>query len=307
MKKPIFQNRSRAGLSAIEVIVLILMVLIIAALFMPAAQRSRGEARRVGCKNNLKQLGLALHNYHDIHEVFPFGQINNIRTSNSFPSNTTWALYLYPFLEQDRLHEQFAGLYDKKKSIDFPVKDTVVSVLACPSDPHGGKVGHAGFQGNYAGCAGSNLFGSKGEGTDLDGMFYVRSSLSIDNVTDGLSQTILIGEVIQTPVANFDAEKDLTGAYFFGWDMESCFSTLKPPNTKIPDSRYGEFSSNFAWIEHTDDETLPTVTYSRSHHKKGSQFTFGDGSVRFIANEIDPEIYRALGTRSGNEKVAGKF
>ncbi len=220
MKKPNLRERSRFAFTLIELLVVIAIIAVLVALLLPAVQQAREAARRSSCKNNLKQIALALHNYHDTHRVFPFGQINNIRTDFGFPSRATWALYIYPFIEQANLYEQFSNEFEIKRSDQFTGRNTIIPSLTCPSDPYAGKIGASGFQGNYVACAGSGEFGDTGDALRLDGMFHIRSSTRMADVVDGSSNTLFLSEVLQKPPVITGINRDLTASYFFGWDME---------------------------------------------------------------------------------------
>ncbi len=306
MKKPILRERCRFAFTLIELLVVIAIIAVLVALLLPAVQQAREAARRSSCKNNLKQIALALHNYHDTHRVFPFGQINNIRTNFGFPSSTTWALYIYPFIEQGNVYEQFTKEFETKLSQHFTGKEVVVPTLTCPSDPYSGKVGATGFQGNYVACAGSEEFGGVGVALPLNGIFYGMSSTRMSVIVDGTSNTLFLGEAAQKPIVLTGLERDFTANYFLGWDMESCFSTLNNPNTLVPDNHYGAGCGNYPWAPCTDDGTKPAVMYARSRHQGGVQFAFADGRVQFLSENIDITIYQGLGTRNGGE-VLGEY
>ena len=301
----------RSAFTLIELLVVIGIIAILVALLLPAVQQAREAARRTNCKNNLKQIALALHNYHDTHRVLPFGQINKMGGFTlQFPTRTAWAVYIYPYLEQQNLYDRLSATFETTLSSLADGRYEVVPILVCPSDPYGGKVGHECFQGNYVGCAGSEDFGLKANENKLNGIFYVYSSTRFSEVKDGLSNTILVGEIVQKPKSPtlLDPMTDQTASYLATRDLDSCFSTQATPNTYI-DSHYSKCASYSYSPCHGHILSIysePAVIYARSRHQGGVQFALADGSTRFISENIDQPTYQGLGTRAGSE-VLGEF
>jgi prepilin-type processing-associated H-X9-DG protein len=281
------------------------------------------------CSNNLKQLGVALHNYLSVHESFPPGQWCPNETENSptyHYNRGCWFQSILPFVEQVGLYEQVDG-YDKANLnvshyiCAAPGRETIVPTFMCPSDPNKGKVmtqwngpgsgpattpqNSQGFSGNYVLCSGSTVFNppTSTNGTKLDGIFYVQSTTNIAQITDGTSNTLFSSEINLVPDdltgAGCCAGNDLRGRYYNSYFGDTLFTTLNPPNTTLPDVTdlcldkrpYAPCTQSNSTSEH----------YARSYHTGGVNAGFADGSVRFIANSINPQTFRFMGTRAGGE------
>ncbi|PQO29029.1 DUF1559 domain-containing protein [Blastopirellula marina] len=292
-------KRRSLGFTLVELLVVIAIIGVLIALLLPAVQQAREAARRIHCSNNLKQLGLAMHNYHDTYRQFPYAQYNDVRGNRNHPNRGTWYPTVLPFLEQTPLHDQLKPFFGSKSAPDWAtlaIRSTVVSAMVCPSDPNGGKQGIQGLQGNYVVSAGSTDF--SGGGKNLNGIFYVRSANDLADVTDGTSNTLMIGEVLQSPTVLTGPERDLTANYFNGYDMEIAFSSYQSPNTSAPDVAYGGGCGSIPRSPCVDDSGQTAVTYARSMHSGGVQFTLADASVRFISETINISTYRNLGARN---------
>jgi len=301
-----------SGFTLVELLVVIAIIGVLIALLLPAVQQAREAARRIQCSNNLKQLGLAMHNYHDTFLQFPYAQFNDVRDAywlNGVKQNSeraTWYPSVLPYIEQTALYEKFTGDFGKTQAYNWGStadRATVVDGLVCPSDPYGGKVGSAGFLGNYVVSAGSTVF--TGPGTGMNGIFYVRSENDFADITDGTSNTLMFGEVLLAPEIS-GPERDHTGNYFNGFDMESAFSTYQGPNTSAPDVMYGGGCGSIPHSPCIDDIAQDAVTYARSMHPGGVQFTLADGSVRFVPETVDIATYRNLGARNDGN-VIGEY
>ncbi|MDB6037945.1 MAG: hypothetical protein JWM99_1786 [Verrucomicrobiales bacterium] len=278
--------RPRRGFTLIELLVVIAIIAVLIALLLPAVQQAREAARRSQCKNNLKQHGLALHNYHDTHNKFPIGNV----------MNTWWgaqAMYL-PQLEQTSINRlcnfNYAGTCFTYNGTVYAANNDpsgkVLSVFLCPSDPLSGAIDTANVgagQGRYVPGSYPGIMGT----TDgiitaavPDGILFSNSSTSMRDIIDGTSQTLLMGERgIPTdlnwgwPICGYgfngtgNGDNLLTTAYGIG-----------------PGTSDGTHNSHF-W----------------SYHTGGAQFTMADGSVRFISNNINVQLFKNISTRAGGE------
>ncbi len=313
-------NRIRRGFTLIELLVVIAIIAVLVALLLPAVQQAREAARRSQCKNNLKQLGLALSDYHDTSNIFPCGVYANGLNSalSGFPSNMSWMPSLLPLLDQQALYEGLVPYMETRASSNFPTQlmNTRISSLMCPSDPFSGKqtgVNNAakadpppdyddGFAGNYLLCHGSTTVTAANSLT-LNGVFFYRSRSGIRDITDGASNTVFASEV------NLVAEpgRDWRGRYYRAEHLSSLFSTNLTPNTSSSDlCRTCEGSPTNPAYAPCTASTDPQVIYARSYHVGGVTAMFGDGAVKFVSNNIDTATWQALGTRAGNE-VAGEY
>ncbi|HWL09707.1 MAG TPA: DUF1559 domain-containing protein [Planctomicrobium sp.] len=283
-------NRRRKGFTLIELLVVIAIIAILVALLLPAVQQAREAARRSQCKNNLKQFGLAVHNYHDVHKQFPPGGINGAGGLNKA---CHWIMIL-PFIEQANLYHQF----DFSKSLEDPsmyeAKTTPVSVYFCPSLPRSVKVvisspeNHSsdGARGDYAFNHGSrNCFSTAP--ADWDGVSNTNSSVAIHNISDGTSNVFLLGEKRTTQTADNP--------------------TTTSWNSDGPLWRWGGFGGRLT-IRPMNRDVLPTFNDSTANfgsvHTGGAHFTMCDGAVKFISENIDMTTYTRIGQRNDKNPVS---
>jgi prepilin-type N-terminal cleavage/methylation domain-containing protein len=324
----------KAGFSLIEVLAVIMIIGLLIAILIPAIQQTRATARTAQCANNMRQIGLALHNYHEVHRVLPPGMfnflgsdINSVTQSDGTvggrgPTRSCWMQRILPYMDQKALYDQFpldtqTDAYKWGKLYNVPIW-TVVPQFMCPSDPANPKNVTAGktkpeesegFHGNVVMCAASTDFGSSDQwkvdgtiaGDKLNGMFYALSSTRFADVSDGLSSTVMGSEFIINQDGNISEKRDTRGRYYNCFRGNCLFSTQFPPNTSVPDES-DSCLSNPASPCNTDADVI--ALYSRSYHRGGVNCIIADGSVRFISNNIFAEVFRALGTRAGREKVS---
>ena len=308
------------GFTLIELLVVIAIIAILIALLLPAVQQAREAARRTQCKNNLKQLGLAMHNYHDFYLVFPMGQ-NNYWRSDALGrggNRAGWMQALLPYMDQAPLFERFnfrIGTHACCDRTGWPAVETKIPGLMCPSDPNSGKVttlgaGAAngqGFHGNYLACFGDRQFTDTTQqlngqnGAKPNGMFGMITSTDMGDITDGTSNTIMVGEILLAPD---NTTHDLRGRYYNTWDGNNFVTTELPPNPSVPDRT--EYCDNGTFAAPCVAATAQTAIYMRSQHEGGVQLALADGSVRFITENIDTALFQGLGTKQGRETL-GEF
>lgn len=296
----------RQGFTLIELLVVIAIIAVLIALLLPAVQQAREAARRSQCKNNLKQLGLAFHNYHERCGSLPYG----VRTSgaNTTLRRDTWMQQILPELEQSSLYNQ----YMKDTALDIQVvnqsiRKTVIPTLMCPSDPSGPAVTgipeQIGFHGNYVGNAGNNSIPVGATipltAPALNGIFWHLSRTKLRDVTDGTSNTILASEVIIRGKEPTDAWGE-GGRYWGGGCWGSFgFSTAYPPNsTTIPDRVYSCKSTSFPLAPCISTYSSNNAeNYTRSYHVGGVHTLLCDGAVRFVSSNIFQQTFQRLGDR----------
>ncbi|MGQ0635456.1 MAG: DUF1559 domain-containing protein [Planctomycetaceae bacterium] len=293
--------RFRRGFTLIELLVVIAVIAVLVSLLLPAVQQVREAARRAACKNNLKQLGLALHNYHDTHRVFPPGYLYRRGPQGENVLGFGWGAMILPQLEQANLYGQFnfnAPIFD---AANEPARTRHLPVFLCPSVPvsQGKFVEMGPVPENYAmGCYVAS-FGTP----DLDdtqekrsGMFSRNSFTRVADVSDGLGNTLLAGERVNGPFRRAGShgvhvtyETTWCGAVREWTDFTddhghmALFQTGNVPNSPQSDDR---------------DVSAP--------HVGVAHFLIGDGSVRPIGESINFALYQALGTRAGGE-VTGEY
>jgi len=217
----ILQHPIRRGFTLIELLVVIAIIAILVALLLPAVQQAREAARRSQCKNNLKQIGLALHNYHDSHRVFPYGRGGTGEADGGTPDNVntnavraSGYIGLLPYLDQTSLYNliastqtigsvTYAPFGPKPDNANYTPFKAVITTLNCPSS-FGGKTTSTGGTTNYAFCWGDNSQRISGSETvsvrtrvrnDNRGMFGFQRCRKMASLTDGSSNTIAMGEI----------------------------------------------------------------------------------------------------------------
>ncbi|SFJ46820.1 DUF1559 domain-containing protein [Planctomicrobium piriforme] len=318
--------RRHQAFTLIELLVVIAIIAILIALLLPAVQQAREAARRSQCKNNLKQVALALHNYHDTFGLFPYGY--QIESAFIVHSRDTWFQRVLPYVEQASLY----NLYETDKtnytmSVPVAIAGQVVPAFVCPSDPNapgksgGGSSNTYAFQGSYVGNAGVGTWTATnglititaptlaGASGITSGIFGTVTSVNIGGVIDGTSNTLLVSEGIVRPGSSTFGE---TGGYWGGGPHGSYgFSTGATPNTSLADRPYSckaattPGAPNMAPCS-AADTTSGKINYARSYHIGGVQAALADGSVRFVSDNVDAQTWMKAGIK-GDGQVLGEY
>jgi hypothetical protein len=274
----------------------------------------------------MRQVALALHAYHGARGRFPEGMIDAINDIST-GYRICWMHHLLPFMEEEPLYKQIkpqmdALLPNGAGALTIKERNNVLPELTCPSNPggirtntpYGDSVGSQGFFGNYVLCAGSRAYGTKADSLAMNGMFYPKSRTRISQVRDGLSHTLMVGELIVVPRDAGDTAAcaywggmDYRGAYYNSLSGGVLFTTLNPPNSSVPDYLW-EACANYP-----AGSALPKTPCGgctdpsrnnvggRSMHRGGMNVGMGDASVRFVDEQIDAAVWQGLGTRDGGE------
>jgi prepilin-type N-terminal cleavage/methylation domain-containing protein len=268
----------RRGFTLIELLVVIAIIAILVALLLPAVQQAREAARRTQCKNNLAQISLATLNYEMAHGVLPPGCVNPDGPIMSTPEgyHMSWTVQLLPYLDQSPLFEEIdfsKGVYEQEDRLT----EIKMNVYECPSD--GGQKSST----SYAGCHG----GSETQiAEDNEGVFFLNSEIRYRDIRDGSTNTLFFGEKFQT----FSELNWMSGT------RTSLRNTGSTPN-QLPSKR--DFRQQGMSRQTPKDMEDPNVVGGfGSHHTSGALFALGDGSVRFLSENIDKVIYASLGKRA---------
>lgn len=312
------KNSSNSGFTLIELLVVIAIIAILIALLLPAVQQAREAARRSQCKNNLKQLGLAFHNYLDTHRVLPPGYIQTA-TNNS---EWTWVSQLFPFLDQATLHAKIdfnkgAGQTQSDPAnpfyTNFLVTSQPLSVMTCPSDPDSGQL-LAGIlaRGNYGASNGLGplkyigLYISAGQSWSNRanaGPFEVNSKTAARDFTDGMSHSVLASELRKTA-----GTSDSRGTMHY---PEGPFVNFDHnPNSTTADSVRNAFCEDLPGMPcvgvFAAFDSRQQTQSARSMHVGGVHALLADGAVRFVSENIANQTWRYLGIHNDNQ-VLGEF
>jgi prepilin-type N-terminal cleavage/methylation domain-containing protein/prepilin-type processing-associated H-X9-DG protein len=309
----------RQAFTIIELLVTIAIIGVLVALLLPAVQSAREAARRVQCANNLKQIGLAMVSYHDSVGTLPPG-----RKGWGWG---TWQMFVLPFMEQQPLYNAYNQLGDSLNDVTLdslllymgPANETVttqrLAVFTCPTAAPNAPLEEVTSH-NY-GCNYGNtdlyadpklngvVFGGApfGDiGADPTQPNSGTPAVAFARITDGTSRTMLAAEQVQGQGA------DLRGFTWYG--PTSGFTAYIGPNSPLPDILQEQsqcvypFSTNPPCTWNTPQDDLPVYLASRSLHPGGVNVVLADGSVRFVRNQVNLTVWRALSTTQGGEIIS---
>jgi prepilin-type N-terminal cleavage/methylation domain-containing protein/prepilin-type processing-associated H-X9-DG protein len=330
-------SRARRAFTLIELLVVIAIIAVLIALLLPAVQAAREAARRAQCVNNLKQIGIAMHNYHDVTGNLPPGHRSSIAG--------TWQMFILPYLEgnsQYNAYNQYGSYLIPGTTTKNPdsnlryggicqltVTKSRINSLTCPSDTPTGEplysnitehnyavnFGNAGFFQEVttvaASCAspvttqyypGGQWLGAPFSDSDPSCYPSRQRTYSLATIIDGTTNTLMASEVIE------GQNGDIRG--FTWWGDSACFEAWLAPNSPLPDVTQGYCLTNFPQMSPPNPPCLNATTgkapvfASRSRHPGGVNSLFCDGSVRWIKNSISINVWRALSTSMGSEVIS---
>jgi len=327
-----------SGFTLVELLVVIAIIGVLVALLLPAVQSAREAARRAQCTNNLKQIGIAVHNYEDVWKAMPPGCYHGVFG--------TWVLHILPFMEQTALHQQYVnsgGIASFRNggiryggAQNLPVTTTQLKAYVCPSDTKSAQAGiisgvtFHNYVANYGntvrgrvspvGTTGSGLPNQFGGAPFIevihqqtaDSTYYTYIMLANEapfkdktrmaEITDGTSNTLAVSETVQGKGG------DLRG--FGWWGGGAHFETLLTPNSSLPDRTEQSCTTaiklnppcvNRSAGNASQEESIA----ARSRHPSGVSSVQCDGSVRFFSNNINLDVWRAWGTAAAGDAISG--
>ncbi len=287
-------RKSLAGFTLIELLVVIAIIAILIALLLPAVQQAREAARRSSCKNNLKQISLALHNYQSTHNVFPIGVLGTSGSTSQNQKLTTWQTMLLPYVEQTSIYTQYDFDVRFDHANNAAIVKAILPVYKCASQPNDRLVNDLYGPSHYVASAGLE------PGTD-DGLLFPMSSTRFRDVTDGTSNTIAAGEIAFEFGGWARGAINSGGGGGGGSGQGFARGVLRwwkaSPGCAVPGMNP---------IQTTCSGSVERQFQFSSPHESGCQFSMTDGSARFISENIDLNVYQALITCSGGE-VVGEF
>jgi prepilin-type processing-associated H-X9-DG protein len=270
---------------------------VLISLLLPAIQSAREQARRAQCFNNLLQLGVAMGNYASTHSVLPPGVVNAKGPIVNLPTgyHHGWVVQILPFIGQDNIYRRFNLDESVYALSNMTARDVVIATLNCPSDPYRGGAS------SYMGC---HHDVEAPIDADNHGVLYLNSHVRFDDITDGLAQTILIGESRRGDPS------------MLGWSSGTS-STLRNTGNPPSDRTTAPWAprngpelteeERFAAVTKMADEGVLPINFVggfSSWHPLGSNFLFCDGSARFVKISIDRRTYQLLGHRADGEPIS---
>ncbi len=318
-------RRPSRAFTLIELLVVIAIIAVLVALLLPAVQAAREAARRAQCVNNLMQIVLATKNYETSHEVLPPGSINPTGPINNMPTgyHHNWVSQILPFLEHKNVYNHLnfkVGVYSGENAT---ARAVTMSVFLCPSDSQGiwsvGTTNPNLPANSSVGPAASNAYAAchhdaeAAIDTTNHGVFYLNSRVRYEDIEDGTSQTIFFGELFQGPsqlgwASGTRSTLRNTGDAI-GLNRPSFLTVSPPTSASLTAEKAAEEEAKATGKpipKKKPEAPADPVGGFGSYHAGGSNFAFGDGSVRFLKQSITPRVYQLLGNRADGEMISAE-
>lgn len=260
-------RQRHTGFTLVELLVVIAIIGVLIALLLPAVQQAREAARRNSCANNLKQVGLALHNHHDTHGKFPPGYIATTTANSTYG----WATYILPYIEQDNIYE---AIGNPRSILDSGVTKggAIIEAYQCPSSTLADKQADGFARSNYVGNGGYVISASSG---DNGGFFGESSEFKFRDMVDGTSNTIMVGET--------EGHGDRADVGFPVW-AGTRSTTTTGTNGRLATIKIGNQNKPINTLLSNTGADRPAFS---SRHPGGAQFVYADGSTHFLSETIE--------------------
>ncbi|EAQ82834.1 DUF1559 domain-containing protein [Blastopirellula marina] len=280
----------RTAFTLVELLVVIAIIGVLIALLLPAVQQAREAARRMSCSNNLKQLGLALHNYHDTHRSFPYG-------SRGASNPVSWHVAILPFIEQGNLFDQMDMTVNFESGVNAPFRSTRMDAFLCPSGAQDkaddnsahytthyyGVMGPTGTNATTSSAYQENTSGAHG-GFSKEGIWSHDEVRKMRDMLDGTSNTFAFGEISWT-------ERNGKATRYRPWSRGGRTNEFMAPCKNIAQPINADYTALFN-----------DMSYG-SNHPGGCLFSLGDASVRFVAETVNYDTLLSMGSCAGGEST----
>ena len=322
-KKLTRPQSSKRAFTLIELLVVIAIIAILIALLLPAVQQAREAARRTQCRNNLKQIGLALHNYHDVYNTFPPGYTDRDPVTPTDPDTAPGFAWSFAILPQIESANTFNRVNTEGSSHDAAniavVQDVILNAFLCPSDPAPSDVFEVTDGTNTYQLPRSNYPGILGYGSATmnlgpeTGVFYRNSRTNFRDITDGTSNTICVGERKH----KHDFVNGMSVDAYTTWyaaipgvmrdaGMGMMMSGMQEGPGSLILGHVGQPAMMGMMAMHRTPNTTNHIVHFSSNHEGGVQFLLCDGSVHFMSENVDYDLFRNMGERNDGN-VIGEF
>jgi len=329
-------NRVRRGFTLIELLVVIAIIAILIGLLLPAVQKVREAAARMSCSNNMKQLGLALHGFHDANGKLPPSGANDVAPFGNGGNGwgSSWKVYILPYIEQDNIFRQWvfannSGYQNVSPNLTL-INRVTLKVYRCPSSPmpdfyaSSNNNGQIEMMTSYTGVAGSSIDPTATAMTECcngggniasnGGVLYPGSTVKLTDISDGTSNTIMVGE--QSDHLRDANGIPIPGPYTaitsqgpHGWTMGSANVSpnltlnIRSFNTVTTRWEIGRRGLGDSASNGTNNNTGTNIPFS-SGHSGGAMMLFGDGSVRFLPTSTTLQNLQWMSSRAGGEVIS---
>jgi prepilin-type N-terminal cleavage/methylation domain-containing protein/prepilin-type processing-associated H-X9-DG protein len=269
------------GFTLVELLVVVAIIGILVGLLLPAVQAAREAARRCQCMNNMAQLGIAIHNHEFQYERLPSGVINPTGPvrNESIGQHVSWCVQILPHMEQANVYSKFDQALGTYAPSNQPARKQRITSFLCPSS-NSGSVNEEIPSSDYAGCHHDIEAPIDSEN---HGVLFLNSRMRFSQILDGSSQTIMVGEILTQPNA-------------LGWASGTSATLRNTGVFETPQTNKPSPSSN----TNAPAASLLVGGFG-SYHTGGANFTFADGSVRFLSQNIAEPVYHRLGHRADGE------